>query len=126
MRVLRNTFFTSRRTASRRPVTAATLDDVVAADPRSLGQPERALEMQEALRDDRGGYAILAGTPAPRVGGGVIAWRGGVSYRLLTVNGAAVVTWLRDGHLCVVSGRGVSGATLLRLASWSDRGATAS
>jgi hypothetical protein len=72
------------------------------------------------------GYAILAGTPAPRVGGGVIAWRGGVSYRLLNENGAAVVTWLRDGHLCVVSGRGVSSATLLGLASWSDHDATAS
>jgi hypothetical protein len=72
------------------------------------------------------GYAILAGTPAPRVGGGVIAWRDGVSYRLLSENGATVVTWLRDGHLCVVSGRGVSSATLLRLASWSDHNATAS
>jgi hypothetical protein len=45
------------------------------------------------------GYAILAGTPVPRVGGGVIAWRSGVSYRLLTENGVAVVAWLRDGHL---------------------------
>jgi hypothetical protein len=72
------------------------------------------------------GYAILAGTPAPTIGGDVIAWRGGVSYRLLSENGAAVVTWLRDGHLCVVSGRSVSSATLLRLASWSDHDATAS
>jgi Sigma-70 region 2 len=72
------------------------------------------------------GYAILAGTSAPQVAGGVIAWRGGVSYRLLTKNGAAVVTWLRDGHLCVVSGRDVSSATLLRLASWSDHDAIAS
>lgn len=69
------------------------------------------------------GYAILAGTPAPRIGGGVIVWRAGVSYRLLTENGAAVVTWLRDGHLCVVSGH-VSSATLLRLASWSDASAS--
>jgi RNA polymerase sigma-70 factor (ECF subfamily) len=59
MRVLRNTFFTSRRTASRRPVTAATLEDVVAADPRPMGRPEQALEMQEvyatiaALGEDR-------------------------------------------------------------------------
>jgi hypothetical protein len=72
------------------------------------------------------GYAILAGTPAPRIDGGVVAWRGGTPYRMLTVNGAAVVTWLRDGRLCVVSGRGVSSATLLRLASWSDHDATAS
>jgi len=73
----------------------------------------------------RVGYAILAGSPAPRVRGGVIAWRGGVSYRLLTENGASVVVWRRDGHLCVLSGNGVSSATLLRLASWSDH-ATAS
>lgn len=66
------------------------------------------------------GYAILAGTPAPQAGVGVVAWRGGVAYRSLTENGAATVTWLRDGHLCVMSGRGVSGATLLRLASWSS------
>ncbi len=47
MRVLRNTFLTGRRTASRRPVTVATLEDVVAADPRPTGQPEQALEVQE-------------------------------------------------------------------------------
>src|SRR5271168_5436475 len=47
MRVLRNTFLTSRRTASRRPVTVAELEDVVVADPRPMGQPERALEVQE-------------------------------------------------------------------------------
>jgi RNA polymerase sigma-70 factor, ECF subfamily len=47
MRVLRNTFLTSLRTASRRPVTVATLEDVVAADPRPTGRPERALEVQE-------------------------------------------------------------------------------
>jgi hypothetical protein len=69
-------------------------------------------------------YADAAGR---RIGGGgVRIWRGGVSYRLLTANGAAVVSWLRDGHLCIVSGRGVSSATLLRLASWSDREASAS
>jgi hypothetical protein len=66
------------------------------------------------------GYAIVAGTP-PRIGGGTVRWRGKVPYRLSYENGASVVTWLRDGHLCVVSGRDVSGATLLRLAGWSER-----
>ena len=47
MRVLRNTFLTSLRTASRRPVTAAALEDVVAADPRPTARPEEALEVQE-------------------------------------------------------------------------------
>jgi RNA polymerase sigma-70 factor (ECF subfamily) len=59
MRVLRNTFLTSRRTASRRPVTVATLEDVVAADPRPVGQPEQALEMQEV-------YATIAQLPEDR------------------------------------------------------------
>ena len=56
MRVLRNTFLTSRRTAGRRPVTVSTLEDVVAADPQPRGQPERALEMQEL-------YATIAELP---------------------------------------------------------------
>jgi RNA polymerase sigma-70 factor, ECF subfamily len=56
MRVLRNTFLTGRRTASRRPFTAATLDDVVAADPRPSNQPQAALEVQEL-------YATIAQLP---------------------------------------------------------------
>jgi RNA polymerase sigma-70 factor, ECF subfamily len=47
MRVLRNTFLTSRRTASRRPVTVAELEDVITPDPRPMGRPEQAFEVQE-------------------------------------------------------------------------------
>ena len=47
MRALRNTFFTTRRTAGRRPVTVATLDDIAPEDPRPMGRPERAIEVQE-------------------------------------------------------------------------------
>lgn len=56
MRVLRNTFFTSRRTASRRPVTSASLEEVVAADPQPRHQPEHALDVQEL-------YAAVAELP---------------------------------------------------------------
>ena len=56
MRALRNTFFTARRTAGRRPVTVATLEDVAAEDPRPMGRPERALEVQEL-------YATIAELP---------------------------------------------------------------
>jgi RNA polymerase sigma-70 factor (ECF subfamily) len=56
MRALRNTFFTSQRTASRRPVTVAALEDVNMADSRQLGQPQRALEIQEV-------YATIATLP---------------------------------------------------------------
>jgi RNA polymerase sigma-70 factor (ECF subfamily) len=56
MRVLRNTFLTTRRTAGRRPVTVATLEDVVTADPKPMGRPEQALEVQEV-------YATIAELP---------------------------------------------------------------
>jgi RNA polymerase sigma-70 factor (ECF subfamily) len=56
MRVLRNTFLTNRRTASRRPQTVATLEDVVTADPKPIARPEQALEIQEV-------YATIAELP---------------------------------------------------------------
>ncbi|HTA33583.1 MAG TPA: hypothetical protein VK721_09175 [Solirubrobacteraceae bacterium] len=69
------------------------------------------------------GYAIVAGTRAPSVSGGVVIERGGVPYRFTVTNGVKVMTWLRDGHLCVVAGHGVSNATLLSLASEGARAA---
>jgi hypothetical protein len=72
----------------------------------------------------RVGYAIVAG-PAPPLGGGRISWRGGTPYHLESVGAGRSVVWTRNGHLCVVSGRGVGDATLLRLASWDDRAAAA-
>ena len=75
-------------------------------------------------RGRRIGYAIVGGTPAPAASGGTVVWQRGVAYRLRQVGGVPIVTWQRDGRLCVLSGRGVSGATLVRLASWSE-GATA-
>src|SRR6201993_3426675 len=47
LRVLRNTYFSSRRAAGRRPHAVATLEDVTAADPRPTGRPHEALEVQE-------------------------------------------------------------------------------
>jgi RNA polymerase sigma-70 factor (ECF subfamily) len=91
MRVLRNTFFTSRRTASRRPVTVATLEDVVAADPRPGGQPERALEMREL-------YAAIAALPEDRRLALVAVDVLGLSYReaarALRVREATITTRL--------------------------------
>jgi RNA polymerase sigma-70 factor (ECF subfamily) len=91
MRVLRNTFFTSRRTASRRPVTVATLDDVDAADSRQLGQPERAMEMQEV-------YATIAALPEDRRLALVAVDVLGLSYReaarALRVREATITTRL--------------------------------
>lgn len=63
------------------------------------------------------GYAIAAGR-TPRLSGGAIRWSAGVPYRVSHQDGATVVAWPRKGHLCVVSGHGVSATTLLRLAGW--------
>jgi hypothetical protein len=76
-----------------------------------------------ARRGQRIGYAIFAGKAPATPGGGVVAVSDGVPYRLASWRGMPVVTWLREGHLCVLAGHGVSGATLLRLARWTDRDA---
>jgi hypothetical protein len=68
------------------------------------------------------GYAIVAGTPAPGISTGAVHWHHGTRYKLTHEHGAPVVTWFRDGRLCIVSGREVDAKTLLALASWDDRG----
>jgi hypothetical protein len=70
------------------------------------------------------GYAIVAGTPAPPASGGIVQWRAGTPYRYVKEDGAWVVTWLRDGRRCIVSGRGIKWTTLVKLASWNDGQAT--
>jgi len=47
MKVLRNTFLTSRRTASRRPQAGVQLEEEIAADERTSAQPAHALEVKE-------------------------------------------------------------------------------
>jgi hypothetical protein len=71
------------------------------------------------------GYAIVAGR-APSVSGGLVRQRQGTVFRLRSEAGVRVLTWLRDGRLCVVAGRGVSDATLMALASWHSHGMLAS
>jgi hypothetical protein len=100
---------------------------------RSTGQRTDSVDGREVTtvfyensHGRRVGYAIVAGDTPPQASGGVVSRRDGTPYRLLTVKGVAVVAWTREGHLCVISGRGVEGATLLRLASWDEPRATSS
>ncbi len=72
------------------------------------------------------GYAIVGGRPAPQVSGGFVTERDGTPYRFMVQGHANVVTWLRDGRLCVVAAHGVSSSTLLALASWHGQGTLAS
>jgi RNA polymerase sigma-70 factor, ECF subfamily len=57
LRVLRNTFFSSRRTASRRPQTTALPDDLDAIEDSRAVRPEARLETAEL-------YAAISGLPA--------------------------------------------------------------
>jgi hypothetical protein len=46
----------------------------------------------------------------------------GVDLKVFTDAGAKDVTWLREGHSCVMTGEGVPTAKLLELASWKGLG----
>ena len=56
LRVLRNTFYSSRRTAARRPQTTPLPDDLELIEDRSASQPEARLESQEL-------YAAISALP---------------------------------------------------------------
>jgi len=56
LRVLRNTFFSSRRTAARRPQTTALPDDLDLVEDRNAPQPEARIESAEL-------YAVIAALP---------------------------------------------------------------
>ena len=96
---------------------------------RSTGQRTDALQghtVMTVFYADRGGqqigYAIVSGR-APGLSGGSVKWVGGHPYRLISSGDTRTVVWLRSGRLCVLSGRGVAGGTLLHLASWGERAA---
>ncbi|MGA2470409.1 MAG: hypothetical protein ABSG64_06935 [Solirubrobacteraceae bacterium] len=68
----------------------------------------------------RVGYAIASGSPLAT---GRVTWsveRAGVRYSVIDSGGAVIVTWLRDGHSCVLAERHGRAAILLRLAGWTS------
>lgn len=73
----------------------------------------------------RVGYAIYAGVPAPSSLGGVVHVYHGTEYRVLAGAGTAIISWKRDGHLCVMSSGTASASELMHLAGWSGGTATA-
>jgi hypothetical protein len=68
------------------------------------------------------GYAIVSGSPLRWGAGGRVVSHAGADYRLLSSGGAQIVTWVQDGHTCVLASRTASAATLVRLAVAQDRG----
>jgi hypothetical protein len=64
----------------------------------------------------RVGYAIVSGRPL-RVTAGTNVDRDGTRFTIGRVGSADLVTFLRSGHTCVIAGRRVGYATLLKLAT---------
>ena len=63
----------------------------------------------------RVGYSIVPGSALSNPGGPNTV-RGGVRYWFGREGSGRYVTWLRDGHTCVIAGKTVSNRVLLRLA----------
>jgi hypothetical protein len=60
-------------------------------------------------------YTILGAPALPRPGSTRL-WLHGVELQSFSSRGRLIVTWRRDGHTCILSGIGVSGPMLSRLA----------
>jgi hypothetical protein len=61
-------------------------------------------------------YTIVSGPGLPTPAGAVVR-KGSERLRTTSVNGRLVVTWLRAGHTCVLSGMGVTADELEQLAA---------
>jgi hypothetical protein len=73
--------------------------------------------------DEEIAYTIVSGTSLPPVTDARTTIRAGTMLASSWTHGRPVVTWLRQGHTCVLSGgRGVSLAALLKLAGWRGHG----
>ncbi|HUA71000.1 MAG TPA: hypothetical protein VMA96_07965 [Solirubrobacteraceae bacterium] len=68
-------------------------------------------------------YTIVPGTRLPGAPGAETIRRSGIVVHASTDNRRLIVTWLRRGHTCVLSGTGVRLDTLLELAVWRSHGA---
>jgi hypothetical protein len=67
-------------------------------------------------------YTIVSGAPLRTGSLGHATVRGRTRLLSFDAGGRRIVTWLRRGHTCVLSGVNVPTRTLLTLASWRGRG----
>lgn len=69
-------------------------------------------------RSRRIGYSIVAGPALAIPSDSTSVERGGVSFHVISHASPAIVTWREAGHTCILTARGVSTGTLMRLATW--------
>ncbi|HWI71943.1 MAG TPA: hypothetical protein VNT55_08315, partial [Baekduia sp.] len=66
------------------------------------------------------GYTIVDGKALPEPGGARHVTANGMRYAVLRQGDATIVTWQRDGHTCVLAGRGDGvERQLLAFAGWA-------
>jgi hypothetical protein len=68
-------------------------------------------------------YTIVSGKALDPPPGARSTHRGKVEYRTLRLDGRTVLTWVRKGHTCVLSGTAARPAELVALADWRGKGA---
>jgi hypothetical protein len=69
----------------------------------------------------RVGYSIVSGSPLATPRGSTVRGPTGVRYVLSSSDGTALITWRRDGHTCVIAGRGATRRRLLALAAADEQ-----
>ena len=98
---------------------------------RSAGQRSDEIEGRNATtvfyerEGKRIGYTILSGEGIKAPGSAGKTEIDDVTFSSFADNGQEIVTWWREGHTCVLSGKGVSREELVALASWKGDGAVA-
>jgi hypothetical protein len=96
---------------------------------RSAGQRSDEIEGRDATTVfyERGGkrigYTILSGEGIEPPEDATRTVQNDVRLAAFSDGGQQIVTWWRDGHSCVLSGKGVSEEELKELASWKGDGA---
>jgi hypothetical protein len=95
---------------------------------RASGQRTDSLDGQDTTTvfyrqaGDRIGYSIVSGDTLRVPGDAETVTRAGTELQVFEQGGRTVVTWLRKGRTCVLSGRGVPRDVLLDLAAWKGLG----
>lgn len=97
---------------------------------RAVGERSDELDGREThtvVYENREGrriaYTIVSGDALDPPADGEESVVDGVELASFEADGAEAVTWLRDGHSCVLAGNGVERSTLLELAAWKGDGA---
>jgi hypothetical protein len=68
-------------------------------------------------------YTIVSGKPLDPPSGARSTRRGSIEYRTFRAGGRTAITWVRQGHTCVLSGKAVRSAELVTLGDWRGKGA---